>query len=62
MRWIEMKGHSYNADHLQEFYWHDGALYIHLLGRSVPDIIPDPNGSSFRWLRDVIRDFAGGVS
>ena len=45
----------YNIDYIQEFYWLDGTLRIHLLGRSVPEIFADPDGSMYRKLCRLAR-------
>lgn len=50
MNWIVINRHCYNANHLQEFHWYNGALSITVVGRSVPDLIHDPDGAHYRKL------------
>ncbi len=42
MKWFFVEGHWYNIEHIQMFGWHDHALYIYILGRSVPEMFDDP--------------------
>lgn len=44
MFWIEIEERHICIDYLQMFEWHDGRLYVHILGRSVPEIFDDPKG------------------
>ena len=54
MKWVNINGHVYNLEYLQEFHWHDGAIYLQLLGRQVPDIIPDHDASIFKRLYNIV--------
>ena len=55
MNWMWVLNHHYNLDHLQEFYWQDGALYIRLLGRSVPEVFEDGDRSMYLGLCKDLR-------
>lgn len=52
--WIWIDKHHYNLGHIQEFYWSDGALRVHLLGRSVPEIFADADGGLYRKMCRVL--------
>ena len=53
-KWVNINGHVYNLEYLQEFHWHDGAIYLQLLGRQVPEIIPDHDASIFKRLYGIV--------
>ena len=42
INWVSVEGKTISLDHLQMFEWHDGRLFLYILGRSVPEIIDDP--------------------
>lgn len=50
MHWINLNDRFICVEYLQMFEWHDGALYVHILGRSVPEMFNDPDGDLYLFL------------
>lgn len=55
MKWFYVKGGWYNIEHLQVFKWSNGALYLYIIGRSVPEIFDDPEATLYTDLKDQIK-------
>lgn len=60
MYWVNIEDRYICIDHIQMFNWQDGALYVYIMGRSVPEMFDDPQGvlhtSLIRFLeKKVIR-------
>lgn len=47
MHWINLNDRFFCVDYMQMFDWHDGILFIHILGRSVPERITDPDAELY---------------
>lgn len=60
MNWLGLRGRNQeqatyiNLDHMQMFKWADGTLYVHILGKSVPEIFSDPDKALHDKLFDHI--------
>lgn len=50
MNWVIINSRHYNVEQMQEFYWYNGALVIHMAGRSVPEFIHDPDKRHYNGL------------
>jgi hypothetical protein len=55
MYWIKIEELYICIDHLQMFNWRDGVLYLHILGRSVPEMLNDPDGDKLQFLATYLE-------
>lgn len=57
--WVSIGGRLINLDHIQIVDWHDDALYIYILGRSVPEMYRDPDKEMYDALLETIKERKG---